>query len=127
MKIIIYAIIAFSIFIFSNEKIYPVNLNLIIPDEICIVSGEKIEGEGVKYSYLGTEFKFCCESCEKSFKKNPAKYVKEGELKCPICDEFDAKKNISYVSGGVKYYFCSNGCKNKFQNNPSEELKKYEK
>lgn len=126
MKIIIYAIIALSLFIFTNEKLYSVNKTLIMPDEFCPVSGEKIEGEAVKYSYLGTEIKLCCENCEKAFKKNPAKYLKESELKCPICNEFDAKKSISHVSGGVKYYFCSNGCKEQFQENPSEVLKKYE-
>lgn len=47
----------------------------------CVVSGEKLGGMGKAYvfDYEGREIKLCCKSCEKDFKKDPAKYVKKIE------------------------------------------------
>ena len=128
MKFIYLSMIAIAILFSLNQKTVS-NVNQILSDsaEYCMVSGEKIEDEGVKYSYLGTEVKLCCEGCEKSFKKNPANYLKAGGLKCPVCDEDDAKKEISSVNDGVKYYFCGKGCKASFEKDPGEYLKNYNK
>jgi len=48
------------------------------PLKTCIVSGEKLGemGEPFVYEYQGREIKFCCKSCLKDFKKDPAKYLK---------------------------------------------------
>ncbi len=88
---------------------------------ICPVSKETISGEGVKYVYLGQEVIFCCEGCEKSFKKNPAKYL-SGGLKDVVCGMTDGNKDISAVHDGVKYYFCNESCKTKFEKDPSGYL-----
>jgi len=130
MKFIYLSLIAFAILISSNQKtVSNVSFNLGLTDstEYCLVDGGKIEGQGVKYSYLNTDVKFCCEACEKTFKKNPAKHLKGAGLRCPVCDEDDAKTNLSTVSNGVKYYFCGKGCKNKFKKDPETYLKRYQK
>ena len=65
------------------------------PMEVCVVSGEKLGemGEPIDYLYTqkvdGTDqtrlVRFCCKGCVKSFKKDPAKYLKQ-------LDEAAAKK-----------------------------------
>ena len=49
--------------------------------EVCPVSGEKLGEMGKPYvfTYQGKEVKLCCKSCEKDFKKDPAKYLKKME------------------------------------------------
>jgi YHS domain-containing protein len=112
-------------FIFSNTSSFSGTSSWQSDSAVCIVSGEKIEDGGFTLNYLGENIKFCCQGCEKSFKRNPAKYLAAGELKCPVCDERDAKKEISLESGGVKYYFCGKGCKENFEKDPQEYLKRY--
>ena len=55
----------------------------------CAVSDEKLGsmGKPVSYVHEGREIQFCCKDCIKSFKKNPAKYVKKIEA-----EEAKAKK-----------------------------------
>jgi len=47
----------------------------------CIISGDKLDemGKPVVYAYEGREIQFCCKDCIKTFKKDPAKYVKKIE------------------------------------------------
>ena len=97
-----------------------------ITAEYCPVSGEKIEGSGVVFNYLDTKVKFCCEGCEKSFKKNPSKYLKAGVID-PVCGMSETNSDITSVNDGVKYYFCSESCKDKFEKEPSAVLEKYNK
>ena len=49
------------------------------PLETCIVSDEKLGemGKPFAFTHEGQEFKLCCKSCQKDFKKDPAKYVKK--------------------------------------------------
>ena len=49
------------------------------PLDKCIVSDEKLGemGKPFVFTYEGQEFKLCCKSCQKDFKKEPAKYVKK--------------------------------------------------
>lgn len=50
------------------------------PLDTCIVSGEKLGGEHGKpfvFVHEGQEIKLCCKSCQKDFKKDPAKYLKK--------------------------------------------------
>jgi len=127
-KIICLSVFVFTLLISSNSSTFS-KLNSFVSDsaEVCIVSGEVIEGGGVKYIYLNKEVKFCCEGCEKSFKKNPAKFLGSAGLMCPVCNEDDASEKLSAVSGGVKYYFCGKGCKSKFSKDPDEFLNNYKK
>lgn len=94
--------------------------------KVCIVSGETIEGGGVKFKYLDKELTFCCGGCEKSFKKDPAKYMKEG-VTDPVCDMKDSKKDINYTHKDVKYYFCNESCKEEFSADPEKYIEKYNK
>lgn len=51
------------------------------PLDTCIVSGEKLDNspdakmKPYTFTYEGQEVKLCCKSCEKDFKKEPAKYM----------------------------------------------------
>src|SRR5262249_28804228 len=49
------------------------------PLTTCVVSGEKLGEMGKPYvlKYQGREVHLCCESCEKDFKKDTAKYLKK--------------------------------------------------
>ena len=49
------------------------------PLEKCVVSDEKLGemGKPFVFTYEGQEIKLCCKSCQKDFKKDPAKYVKK--------------------------------------------------
>jgi YHS domain-containing protein len=93
--------------------------------KICPVSGEKIdgiEGDPVKFTYLGKEYTFCCAGCVKTFKAEPVTYIKE-ELKCPVMGE-PIDKTVSTTVDGVKYYFCCSGCVLKFEKDPKKYLDK---
>jgi YHS domain-containing protein len=58
----------------------------------CVISGDKLGemGDPYVYEYQGREIKFCCKSCVKDFKKDPAKYIKKIEE-----EEAKAKKSAS--------------------------------
>jgi type II secretory ATPase GspE/PulE/Tfp pilus assembly ATPase PilB-like protein len=45
------------------------------PSDKCLVSGEKLEGEGFEQLYGVRLTRFCCEKCAKSFAKEPEKYL----------------------------------------------------
>lgn len=49
------------------------------PLDKCIVSDEKLGemGKPFVFTYEGQEIKLCCKSCQKDFKKEPAKYLKK--------------------------------------------------
>lgn len=49
------------------------------PLDTCIVSDEKLGEMGKPYVFVheGQEIKMCCKSCQKDFKKDPAKYLKK--------------------------------------------------
>lgn len=95
--------------------------------QVCVVTGEEFPmNAGVKYQYLNSEVSFCCGGCVKSFQKEPANYMK-GVLRCPVCDDDDGKKDISYTHEGVKYYFCGSSCKGKFESGAQTYLDNYKK
>jgi len=41
----------------------------------CVVSGDKIDGEGVRLVSNGQEVRLCCKDCVAEFNKNPSKYL----------------------------------------------------
>lgn len=45
------------------------------PLDTCLVSGEKIKGDGFDHLYGTRLTRFCCEKCAASFDKEPAKYL----------------------------------------------------
>jgi len=55
----------------SGSKPYPL--------ETCLVSGKKLGSMGDPYLIVheGQEIKFCCDACEPTFKKDPAKFLAE--------------------------------------------------
>lgn len=126
-KIIYLTLTIFVVLAFTNNKTFSkIGKSNSDSIEYCIACADKIEGGGIKYKYLNKEVKFCSDGCKKAFSKNPAKYLAVGELRCPVCDEDDAKKDLSSMNKGVKYYFCGKGCKTKFSKDPGTHLKKYD-
>lgn len=74
------AVVAFAADKGADAKIKPYTL------KYCVVSGDKLGEMGKPFVFTNDdrEIKFCCKSCVKDFKKDPAKYVKkieEGEAK----------------------------------------------
>jgi YHS domain-containing protein len=53
----------------AKEETYPLS--------VCVVTGEKLGSMGDPHviKYQGREVKFCCAHCEKSFRKDPKKYL----------------------------------------------------
>lgn len=50
----------------------------VVGNEICPVSGEKINEEMKQtYEYKGRIYSFCCLGCVEEFKKNPEKYIEK--------------------------------------------------
>ncbi len=96
------------------------------PAVYCLVTGEKVEGSGVQYNYLGTNVVFCCNGCAGKFKKNPAKYLKEGVID-PVCGMEEGNSEITATVDNVKYYFCSESCKKKFEADSKKYLEKNDK
>lgn len=49
------------------------------PLKTCVVSDEKLGemGDPYVYKHEGREIQFCCKSCLKDFKKDPARYLKK--------------------------------------------------
>ncbi len=62
------------------------------PLDKCIVSNEKLGemGKPFVFTYEGQEIKLCCKSCQKDFKKAPAKYLKK--IKDAEAEKAKAKK-----------------------------------
>ena len=59
----------------ANAKVTPYTL------KTCVVSGDKLGEMGKPYVFTNDtrEIKLCCKDCLKTFKKEPAKYVKKIE------------------------------------------------
>ncbi len=91
--------------------------------KVCPVAGEKIEGQGVKLSYLGKEYTFCCEGCAAKFQKEPLDYIKE-EILCPVMGEAASKESFTEYNG-TKYYFCCAPCIKKFNKDPDKYKEGY--
>ena len=53
------------------------------PLDTCLVSDEKLGADAnmktFVFTHEGQEIKLCCKSCQKDFKKEPAKYLKKIE------------------------------------------------
>ena len=49
------------------------------PLTTCVVSGEKLDSMGKPriIQYEGREIRFCCEDCEKDFRKDPKPFLKK--------------------------------------------------
>ncbi|HWA05341.1 MAG TPA: YHS domain-containing protein [Ignavibacteria bacterium] len=86
----------------------------------CPVSGEAIgEGQGVKFSYYGKDYTFCCDGCVAKFKKEPMNYIKE-EMTCPVMGEKIESKDVFVMHEGTKYYLCCKSCVKKFESDPDK-------
>jgi len=50
------------------------------PLKVCLITGEKLGTDGMSVYTItnkNQEIKFCCQGCEKTFNKNPEKYLKK--------------------------------------------------
>lgn len=87
----------------------------------CPVGGEKID-KTVYADHEGHRVYFCCDNCKATFKKEPAKYIKQLQeqgvtvaklqTECPVMG--GAINKSSYVDRNNKrIYLCCDGCKGK--------------
>ena len=117
------------------------------PLATCPVSGEKLGKDAVTVvlsgmsdkSLDGTQVRFCCPKCEKSFKAEPEKYV--GKMNEAIAkaapayplttcllmpdEKLDADAK-SVVYQNRVYKFCCGKCVGKFRKDPAKYAKAYE-
>lgn len=121
--LILFSLLLLALMLNINDITAAVSLHHILSDSTshCIVSGEEFTGEGINIQYLDKKISLCNEGCIMAFKKEPAKYLKEGLL-CAPCNDYDGKKDISAMHDGTKYYFCGNGCKKKFESDAEKYL-----
>ncbi|MCB4791570.1 MAG: YHS domain-containing protein [Elusimicrobia bacterium] len=101
--------------------------------EKCPVLGVKInEATKVSYEYEGKKYDFCCKECVEVFKKNPDKFIKEGEIDAgkTICPVLGVKINeatkVSYEYKGKMYDFCCKECIDVFKKDPDKFIKEGE-
>lgn len=45
-------------------------------NKVCPVMGEEVDEEAPTFEYKGKNYGFCCPGCDKKFKKDPEKYIK---------------------------------------------------
>lgn len=45
-------------------------------NKVCPVSGEEIDNEAPTFEYNGKLIGFCCPGCDKKFRKDPERYIK---------------------------------------------------
>ncbi len=99
-------------------------------DPVCGMNVE--EGSPHRTAHGGTEYLFCSASCLEKFRKDPARYLKGGELaddrsaarkKDPVCGmEVDAGSPHRLVHDRTEYLFCAAACLEKFRKDPSGYL-----
>jgi len=98
--------------------------------EKCPVMGSTIN-KNVYTDYNGKRIYFCCAGCDKTFQKDPEKYMgkmkKEGVVleatPCPVSGK-PASTEIFTEYESEKVYFCCEGCKTKFEKSPEKYSKK---
>lgn len=45
-------------------------------NKVCPVMGEEVDEEAPTFEYKGKIYGFCCPGCDKKFKKDPERYIK---------------------------------------------------
>lgn len=97
-----------------------------VKDPVCGMEIEKSKAAATA-DYNGKTYYFCMTGCKETFLKDPAKYVKDGEMKvtCPVMGHEIAIKDAagSHEYDGKTYYFCCADCKEKFVKNPGKYVK----
>ncbi len=106
----------------------------------CPVMGGKIN-KNVYADYEGKRVYFCCAGCDKTFNKNPEKYLKKlsnmgqtpasvpqetslaPQSTCPVMGGKINKSQYAEVEG-KRVYVCCAGCIAQIEKNPSKYLKK---
>lgn len=98
----------------------------------CPVMDGKVSGKN-HVVYNNVQYELCCKSCEKTFLKDPAKYlaklpndgkiVEAGNTTCPVMGG-NVNTNVFTVYNGQKIYFCCPGCDKTFNADPAKYLKK---
>ena len=98
----------------------------------CPVMDGKVSGKN-HVVYNNVQYELCCKSCEKTFPKDPAKYLaklpNDGKIVeadntiCPVMGE-KVDTNIFTVYNGQKVYFCCPSCDKTFNADPAKYLAK---
>ncbi len=107
------------------------------PLETCPVSHEPLDsmGQPLDYVHEGRLVRFCCKSCVKEFKKDPAsilKLIDEGVVKaqkasyplakCPVSGKDLGPSAVDHVQGTRLVRFCCPDCIAAFQKEPAKYM-----
>ncbi len=107
------------------------------PLKTCVVSGEELGGMGtpVDYVWKNRLVRFCCNSCVKSFEKEPAKYIAKLDEavvaqqkdsyplnSCVVSGEELGGMGapVDHVNGNRLVRFCCGGCLKSFNEYPAK-------
>lgn len=108
------------------------------PLEICPISGEPVE-DAVNRVYEGRLVRLCCDSCVKTFEKDPKSVIAQIDQavvaaqkpsyplqKCVVSDEALGSMGdpIEYVNGTRLVRFCCKSCVKSFQKDPDSFMAK---
>lgn len=105
-------------------------IHTVKPQEKCPIKGGELDKK-VYTDYKGQRIYYCCPGCDKTFLKNPEKYLKQMEAdgitpaklqsECPVSgDEID--KDIYSKTQAGKIYVCCKKCKSKVDTSPDKYL-----
>ena len=102
---------------------------------LCPIMGEPVDFSQKTDTPDGPVY-FCCKSCIKKYKKNPAKYaakvaaqraalrkLPQVQVACPLTGK-PINRDMYTMVDGKKVYFCCAGCKGKFEASPKKYAKK---
>jgi transposase-like protein len=113
------------------------------PLEQCPVSGEKLGGsmgEPVNFVHEGRLVRFCCKSCLKDFKADPAASLKQIDdavikaqkasyplTKCPVSGKDLSAAAVDFVNGTRLVRFCCKDCPESFKKEPAKYMAQVDK
>jgi len=108
-----------------------------VPQTLCPVMGGKINKE-VYADYKGQRVYFCCPGCDKTFNKDPEKYISKMKAQGITVERLKKNQALCPVMGGKidkevfvahkcqRIYFCCPGCDKTFSQDPEKFIRAME-
>ena len=104
------------------------------PQTVCPITGKPID-KNVYVDHEGKRVYFCCPACPETFRKDPARYIKQMEdqgialeKRQTLCPVMEAKINNRVYADykGKRVYFCCADCQKEFAKDPEKYIRKLE-